>query len=129
MDVAIQNATFMWSNTYNDQSASAQNFILKIDNLVFKRDCVNLIVGPTGAGKTAVLMALLGGILSTNPDNVLNVFPGEMHFASSGPDSYFNLPRGKGVAYAAQEAWIENETIRVLDVFDIPGPVVTIYTG
>lgn len=38
---------------------------------------------------------------------------GEMHYIPSGPDSFFNLPRDGGVAYAAQESWVQNETIRV----------------
>jgi hypothetical protein len=38
---------------------------------------------------------------------------GEMHFRSSGPDSWFNLPRAEGIAYCAQEAWVQNETIKV----------------
>jgi hypothetical protein len=37
----------------------------------------------------------------------------EMHFVPSTPESWFSLPRGGGVAYAAQEAWVQNETIRV----------------
>jgi hypothetical protein len=39
---------------------------------------------------------------------------GEMHFIPSGPHSSFNLPRGNGVAYAAQESWVQNETIKVM---------------
>jgi ABC-type iron transport system FetAB ATPase subunit len=35
-----------------------------------------------------------------------------MHFISSGFGSWYNLPRGQGIAYAAQESWIQNETIR-----------------
>jgi hypothetical protein len=42
--------------------------------------------------------------------------PGEMHFTPSGPTSWFNLPRKGGVAYAAQESWVQNETIRVRDI-------------
>lgn len=38
---------------------------------------------------------------------------GEMHFIPSGPNSCFNLPRNEGVAYAAQESWVQNETIKV----------------
>ena len=64
--------------------------------MVFKQGKVNLIVGPTGCGKTSLLMALLG----------------ELHYVPSGPDSWFNLPREGGVAYAAQESWVQNETIR-----------------
>ena len=55
-----------------------------------------MIVGPTGCGKTSLVMAMLG----------------ELHYVPSGPDSWFNLPRENGVAYAAQESWVQNETIR-----------------
>lgn len=41
---------------------------------------------------------------------------GEMHFVPSGPGSWYSLPREGGVAYAAQESWVQNETIRVSDV-------------
>lgn len=36
---------------------------------------------------------------------------GKMHFVES--DSLFNLPRAGGVAYAAQESWVMNATIKV----------------
>ena len=64
--------------------------------MIFKQGKINLIIGPTGCGKTSLLMALLG----------------ELHYVPSGPDSWFNLPREDGVAYAAQESWVQNETIR-----------------
>ena len=35
-----------------------------------------------------------------------------MHFIPSTTDAWFNLPRKGGVAYAAQESWVQNETIR-----------------
>jgi hypothetical protein len=35
-----------------------------------------------------------------------------MHFIPSTADAWFNLPRKGGVAYAAQESWVQNETIR-----------------
>ena len=69
------------------------------DEVVFKRGKINLIIGPTGAGKTSLLMALLG----------------EMHFIPQGPDSFYNLPRSGGIAYAAQESWVQNDTIKVRD--------------
>lgn len=37
-----------------------------------------------------------------------------MHFIRPSPGSRFNLPRGGGVAYAAQESWVQNETIKVI---------------
>ena len=77
--------------------SSRRHFTLRIqDEVIFKQGKINLIVGPTGCGKTSLLMALLG----------------ELHYVPSGPDSWFNLPRENGVAYAAQESWVQNETIR-----------------
>ncbi|KAH9932906.1 P-loop containing nucleoside triphosphate hydrolase protein [Fomitopsis serialis] len=68
------------------------------DELVFKRGCVNLILGPTGSGRL--------------PYFILTACAGEMHYIPNGPDSYVNLPRTDGVAYSAQESWVQNETVR-----------------
>ena len=81
---------------------SRQTFRLRIDDEVrFKQGKINLVIGPTGSGKTSVLMALLG----------------EMHYIPLGPDSWVNLVREGGVAYAAQESWVQNETIKVGAMF------------
>ncbi|KAF8958075.1 multidrug resistance-associated ABC transporter [Flammula alnicola] len=98
-DIGFKNATFSWS--LDDEGGyttpSGRVYKLRIDGeLLFKRNAINLVIGPTGSGKTSVLMALLG----------------EMHFIVSSPDSWFNLPRDGGVAYASQESWVQNETIR-----------------
>ncbi|KAK7062494.1 ATP-binding cassette transporter [Favolaschia claudopus] len=97
-EIGFRDAMFTWSNE-NDGSAtpSRHRFTLRIDDeLLFKRGRFNLVLGPTGAGKTSLLMALLG----------------EMHFIPATPSSWYNLPREGGVAYAAQESWVLNETIR-----------------
>ncbi|KAH8104851.1 hypothetical protein BXZ70DRAFT_1049036 [Cristinia sonorae] len=98
--VGFKNASFTWDTSSDGSVTSASNcriFKLQIDDeVVFQRGCINLIVGPTGSGKTSILMALLG----------------EMHFVPKGPDSYYNLPRGGGIAYASQESWVQNKTIR-----------------
>lgn len=43
-----------------------------------------------------------------------------MHFVPSGPQSWFNLPRDGGVAYAAQESWVMNTTIEENIIFGSP---------
>lgn len=43
-----------------------------------------------------------------------------MHFIKSEPGSWFNLPREGGVAYAAQESWVQNDTIRNNILFGSP---------
>ncbi|KAJ7102323.1 hypothetical protein B0H15DRAFT_943257 [Mycena belliarum] len=97
--IGFCDATFAWSSEKTDGTLtpSRRMFMLKIDGeLLFKPGCVNLVVGPTGSGKTSLLMALLG----------------EMHFIPSGPSSWYNLPRAKGISYATQESWVQNETIK-----------------
>jgi ABC-type Mn2+/Zn2+ transport system ATPase subunit len=98
-EIGFRQAVFSWSNVSDGTlTPSRQQFSLRIeDELLFKPGRINLIVGPTASGKTSLLMALLG----------------EMHYIPLGPNSSVNLPRSGGVAYAAQESWVQNETIRV----------------
>jgi len=99
--IGFQDASFTWSSDDVDDGVfapSSRKFTLRVDGeLLFKRGCINLIIGPTGSGKTSLLMALLG----------------EMHFIPMAPDAWYHLPRSGGVSYAAQESWVQNETIRV----------------
>ena len=102
-DIGFGKSTYSWSSAASDGAStpSKQPFRLHIDNeLVFKKGAFNLIIGPTGSGKTSMLMALLG----------------EMHYIPSGPESWKNLPREGGVAYAAQESWVQNDTIKVMPI-------------
>ncbi|KAI0085671.1 P-loop containing nucleoside triphosphate hydrolase protein [Irpex rosettiformis] len=106
--IGIREAAFTWSGD-NDGTLTPgknnRNYVLRItDEVIFKRGSINLIVGPTGVGKTSILMALLG----------------EMHYIPNGPNSYFQLPRAGGIAYAAQESWVQNETIRNNILFGAP---------
>jgi ABC-type Mn2+/Zn2+ transport system ATPase subunit len=99
-DLGFGKSMYSWSNETSDGTVtpSKQTFHLHIDDeLIFKKGTFNLIVGPTGSGKTSMLMALLG----------------EMHYIPTGPESWRSLPRTGGVAYAAQESWVQNETIKV----------------
>ncbi|KAI0260098.1 P-loop containing nucleoside triphosphate hydrolase protein [Gloeopeniophorella convolvens] len=108
--IGFCNASFAWSKSDENMAdgtltPSRSRFTLRVHGeLVFKRGCINMIIGPTGAGKTSLLMALLG----------------EMHFIPMGPDAWYNLPRGGGVSYAAQESWVQNETIRENILFGAP---------
>ncbi|EMD39554.1 hypothetical protein CERSUDRAFT_150095 [Gelatoporia subvermispora B] len=106
--IGIREAQFTWS-LENDGSSTPgsrkRKFTLQVeDELAFERGRINLILGPTGSGKTSLLMALLG----------------EMHFIPTGPESFVHLPREGGVAYAAQESWVQNETIRDNILFGSP---------
>ncbi|KAJ7213835.1 hypothetical protein GGX14DRAFT_444201 [Mycena pura] len=104
--IGFRNATFSWSKeTDGSLTQSQRQFTLRIDGeVLFERGRINVVVGPTGSGKTSLLMALLG----------------EMHWIPSSPDSWYNLPRSSGIAYATQESWVLNETIRTNIIFDSP---------
>lgn len=70
-----------------------------------------------------MLMALLGALnflLHVEALQLITSVLGEMHFIRSTPDSWFNLPRDGGVAFAAQESWVQNETIRENILFGSP---------
>ncbi|KAJ7029298.1 P-loop containing nucleoside triphosphate hydrolase protein [Mycena alexandri] len=99
--IGFRNASFRWSK--EDDGAltpSRKQFTLRIDGeVLFERGKINLVVGPTGSG--AVILR-------------------EMHWIPSSPDSWYNLPRDSGVAYATQESWVLNETIRSNIIFDTP---------
>lgn len=43
-----------------------------------------------------------------------------MHFLPTDPDSWFNLPRFGGIAYAAQESWVQSTTIKENILFGSP---------
>jgi ABC-type multidrug transport system fused ATPase/permease subunit len=107
-DLGFAQASFYWSKEHSTGGAltpSRQPFRLRIeDDVVFKQGALNIILGPTGCGKTSLLMALLG----------------EMHYVPSGPGAWMNLPRAGGVAYCAQEAWIQSMSIRDNILFGAP---------
>ncbi|KAJ3558885.1 hypothetical protein NM688_g664 [Phlebia brevispora] len=106
-DVGMGKATFTWAYEPTDGATTPSRRIFKLrvdDELVFQKGKFSLIIGPTASGKTSLLMALLG----------------EMHYIPSGPGSWVNLPREGGIAYAAQESWVQNETIRNNILFGSP---------
>jgi ABC-type multidrug transport system fused ATPase/permease subunit len=70
-DIGFSNAAFTWSKESAAQSvdgtstpslsSSRRRFLLKVEEkVIFKQGHLNLILGPTGSGKTALLLALLG---------------------------------------------------------------------
>ena len=60
-DGAVTPATPATPGTSASGTRSQRKFVLNVeDQLVFKPGRINLIVGPTGSGKTSLLMALLG---------------------------------------------------------------------
>ncbi|KAJ7916159.1 multidrug resistance-associated ABC transporter [Mycena leptocephala] len=93
--IGFRDAMFTWSNddqTDGTLTPTSRRFVLKIEGELFFRPGFNLVVGPTG----------------------------EMHMIPSSPASWFNLPRGRGVSYVAQESWVLNDTIKNNILFNAP---------
>ena len=59
--IGFRDATYVWSEDDGTLTPSRRKFRLNIEGeLSFKRGSLNMIIGPTGSGKTSLLMALLG---------------------------------------------------------------------
>ncbi|KAI0031305.1 P-loop containing nucleoside triphosphate hydrolase protein, partial [Vararia minispora EC-137] len=119
--VGIRNACFTWAPSIDTEvvpsTPNRRPFSLRIHGtLVFKPGGVNLVVGPTGAGKTALLLALLGEMRF----GALGELPARRDEEHPQGDAWVSLPRESGVAYAAQESWVLNETIRDNILFGAP---------
>ncbi|KAE9389843.1 hypothetical protein BT96DRAFT_946568 [Gymnopus androsaceus JB14] len=121
-------------------------FLTISDTVLFHRNCINLIIGPTGSGKTADAASVIGYVKcisfqasfrspSTGNDgseadsskNSCLRGRSVMNASIKGSGSWYSLPRDSGrghgvggVAYAAQESWVQNETIRDNILFHSP---------
>ncbi|KAI9317309.1 P-loop containing nucleoside triphosphate hydrolase protein [Dichotomocladium elegans] len=98
------NATFGWERC-------PYKAIVKNLNVVFPRHKLSIIIGPTGSGKSTLLASLLGETYCWQGRSMLPVNQNQNE-ASTGPVS--------GIAYVAQNAWIQNRSIRDNILFGLP---------
>lgn len=131
--IGFKNATFRWNSGTSDEDKqkakeakvqpsanSAQNgatqngqteeeaiFELIDLDVTFLPGKLNVITGPTGAGKTALLSALLGEMERVS---------GEAHIPKH-PESVNSQGMRNTVAYASQTAWLQNMSIRMNIIF------------
>ena len=112
--IGIVNANFSWGS--KDEGTNVENPAFRLINIDidFKLGGLNVIAGPTGSGKTSVLMALLGE---------MTLLDGSVHL----PGGYDRLSLKPGddgltdsVAYCAQQAWLVNDTIKQNILFASP---------
>jgi type II secretory ATPase GspE/PulE/Tfp pilus assembly ATPase PilB-like protein len=65
-EIIIHPSTYRWIKNVEHGTTSLggqleNRFTLRIEEeIIFKKNMINLIVGPTASGKTSLLMALLG---------------------------------------------------------------------
>ncbi|EKG09624.1 Putative ABC transporter protein [Macrophomina phaseolina MS6] len=97
--IILENATFSWTPKMPGNSQHAPPIALSGITAEFGPGSLNVIAGPVGSGKSALLLALLGE---------LNLLGGK-----------FQGPAGP-VAYCAQDAWLLNASIRENILFTEP---------
>ena len=113
--IGFRKATFTWGakNTAADDDLAA--FRLLNINVDFKIGKLNIICGPTGSGKTSMLMALLGEMTLANGQVYL---PGGRSREDVRPDPETGLT--ETCAYVAQTAWLVNANIKENILFSAP---------
>jgi ABC-type multidrug transport system fused ATPase/permease subunit len=105
--IGFRNGTFSWGGKDSDEFK-----MIDLD-MFFKVGQLNVIVGPTGCGKTSLLMALLGEMTKVNGSVYL---PGGCSREELDKNPETGLT--ESVAYCAQQAWLMNGTIKENIVFD-----------
>ncbi|CAN6663394.1 ATP-dependent bile acid permease [Trichomonascus vanleenenianus] len=106
--IGFENASFSWlSASHAQRDSESFNFRLRDLNADFPVGKMSVIVGPTGSGKTSLLMALLGE-MDRESGNVF--LPGAGSREDFKPDPATGLC--DTVAYCAQQAWLLNDTLR-----------------
>ncbi|KAL8704270.1 MAG: hypothetical protein Q9201_002580 [Fulgogasparrea decipioides] len=113
--IGFDNATLTWGSRNSAESGEAGAFRMIDLNIRFSMSDLNLIIGPTGSGKTSLLMALLGEMTLIQGSVYL---PG----GRSKEDLLEHPETGltESVAYCAQQAWLINDTIKQNILFASP---------
>ncbi|KAF2666079.1 bile acid-transporting ATPase [Microthyrium microscopicum] len=110
--LGFEKANFSWG-LKGDKETDA--FKLIDLDLLFPPDRLSVIVGPTGSGKTSLLMALLGE---------MTLLTGEVHLPGIRSREDLSLDPETGltesIAYCAQQAWLVNASIKDNIVFASP---------
>lgn len=113
--IGFEKATLTWGGK-DAQKAEGQTAFRMIDmNIRFLIGRLNIIIGPTGSGKTSLLMALLGEMTLIDGSVFL---PGGQSRETLREDPETHLT--ESIAYCAQQAWLANDTIKQNILFAAP---------
>lgn len=110
--IALDNATLTWGLAGPDANEAFRLIDVNVDFVIGE---LNVIAGPTGSGKTSLLMALLGEMQLVNGSVYI---PGGSARQDLRPDPATGLT--DSVAYCAQQAWLVNATIKENILFASP---------
>ncbi|KAL2398676.1 ABC transporter 7 [Exophiala dermatitidis] len=110
--IALEDATLTWGTAGPDGPDSFRLININVD---FEIGKLSVIAGPTGSGKTSLLMALLGEMQLVHGHVYI---PGGYARQELRPDPSTGLT--DSVAYCAQQAWLVNATIKENILFASP---------
>ncbi|KAM7186969.1 ATP-dependent bile acid permease [Rhypophila sp. PSN 637] len=113
--IGFKDATFIWGSKNAVAEDGSQAFRLLDLDILFKLGKLNVITGPTGSGKTSMLMALLGEMTMVEGRVYL---PGGRSREDVRPDPETGL--AETCAYVAQQAWLVNASIKDNILFSAP---------
>ncbi|KAI1500567.1 hypothetical protein F5X99DRAFT_234366 [Biscogniauxia marginata] len=113
--IGFRGATMIWGNKDAVAPDGSTAFRLLDLNVDFKIGKLNIIAGPTGSGKTSMLMALLGEMSLAKGKVYL---PGGRSREDVRPDPVTGL--AETCAYVAQTAWLVNANIKDNILFSAP---------
>ncbi|KAH8600771.1 hypothetical protein B0O99DRAFT_288710 [Bisporella sp. PMI_857] len=113
--IGFKNATFSWGGKENSDEDVSDAFRLMDIDVKFEIGHLNIVAGPTGSGKTSLLMALLGEMTIIKGQVFL---PGGYSREDVQPDPETGLT--ETVAYCAQQAWLVNASIKDNILFAAP---------
>ncbi|PWW78180.1 P-loop containing nucleoside triphosphate hydrolase protein [Tuber magnatum] len=114
--IGFRDAAFSWGNKKQIKNKGMGSaFQLQDLNIEFAPGYLNVIAGPTGSGKTSLLMALLGEMTHIKGSVYL---PGTHSREDLIPDPVTGLT--ESVAYCAQQAWLVNDSIKNNILFASP---------
>ncbi|KPM40774.1 ATP-dependent bile acid permease [Neonectria ditissima] len=113
--IGFSNATLIWGGKDTVAEDGSRAFRLMDMDVNFKLGKLNIIAGPTGSGKTSMLMGLLGEM--TLMEGKIYC-PGGRSREDVRPDPETGL--ANTIAYVAQAAWLVNANIRENILFSTP---------
>lgn len=105
--IGFKKATFSWGGRASRRKDGSTPFRMIDLDVKFHVGQLNIVAGPTGSGKTSLLMALLGEMTLLNGSVML---PGNCSRDELRADPETGLT--ESVAYCAQQAWLINDTIK-----------------
>lgn len=113
--IGFDNATFSWGSKTPLSTERTTSFKMMDLDIKFEIGQLNVVAGPTGSGKTSLLMALLGE---------MTLVDGKVHLPGARSREDLDHDRDTGltesVAYCAQQAWLVNDTVKQNIVFASP---------